>query len=356
MTIWTFDDAAEAVEAMDAVLGGHLRLPLLKARKLNPLNARDFLVIVGRIRRQLEAASSDLEYEATRDALATLDVDWVNLTDRQRDAVIAASRVALGKVVPRILPRTQEVFDYHAPKLSKDTKAATVHKFKLDIRATLDRRDEDTARYLSQSQTFYVRDQYKVVHAGMSAQAQAIVAEGLADGLGSAEISAQLAKAMPTQHISKSYWDVVAQAFSNRARTYTQVHALDRAAVQAWMFEAVLDEVTTDQCRFMHGTVFPVQGTVDQIAAVMDATQPEAVKTLQPWLQVGKDAGGARGIYYKDDTGARQFIATIQSTGVGVSDKIGQYSQSSSEAAAMQAVGSWMPPLHGRCRSTIVPK
>lgn len=347
---------AELGEAVEAAEFFAELCCLEKARSLDPLNGRDFLTIIARIRKQIEGLTAADQEAAMRTAIQTLDVDWVNLSDEARQAVVLASRKALGDVVPKIMPRVQEVFTARGRKLVADTKRRTAQKFKLDIRAAVDRKDENVATTLSQSATYYVRDRYGTISEALGNKARIIVAQGLEDGLGSGEISAKLAAAMPPRPLMTGYWDIVVQAFATRARTYTQLFAFDKAGIEAWMFEAVLDEVTTDQCRFMHGTVFPTKQAIDKADRALSSDDPEAVKWHQPWLQIGKNSRGEPGMYYKDLDGQRHYVAQIDDTGVGVSDKIGKYSQSSGEKSALEAVGIWMPPLHGRCRSTIVPK
>ena len=84
---------------------------------------------------------------------------------------------------------------------------------------------------------------------------------------------------------------------------------------------------------------------VQRIKRVVDDDDPQAVKKFQPWMSEGRDAKGNRGLFYRDTKGERQKVA-----GISGEKFTGQMSPK-----ALDAVGLNMPPLHGNCRSTVVP-
>ena len=73
---------------------------------------------------------------------------------------------------------------------------------------------------------------------------------------------------------------------------------------------------------------------------------------MQPWVQVGADHEGHQVLFYKRD-GRRRVVAQVDEASVGQSDKVGRYSRALSPDQ-LEAAGVSMPPLHGRCRSTVL--
>jgi len=79
------------------------------------------------------------------------------------------------------------------------------------------------------------------------------------------------------------------------------------------------------------------------------------LKIIQPWITTGRDdATGDRAMFYRDAKGEKVIVATIEQGAKGTADKIGDYSQKISDKG-LQDQGLSMPPIHGLCRSTILP-
>jgi len=164
-----------------------------------------------------------------------------------------------------------------------------------------------------------------------------------------------LHKEMQSVGKTKSYWNVIAGVFVNRARTYGQLASYDEAGIQRFVFEAILDEVTTDQCATLHGRVFETAAGLDRYRQVEQSGDPESVIDLQPWIRVGKDPDtGNRIMFTQNRGGGRQFVGEIVQSRVGTLDSTGKQRNVVSSAALQNEIGAFMPPLHARCRSTIV--
>lgn len=106
-------------------------------------------------------------------------------------------------------------------------------------------------------------------------------------------------------------------------------------------------------CRMLDGKRFSTRDAMSRYKRVAESP-PEAVKTLQPFVQQGVDENGHDILYYKDPEGARVTIAQIDDSGVGRRDDRGKFSKVTQEQA-LAAAGIGPPPLHGHCRSLIVP-
>ena len=340
-----------AIDAADDLLRDVFRLDVAKA--LDPLDRRDFLVIVERLSRALAGASREAEADALRKALAMLDVDWPQLSSRARDEVLRAARHAVAGVADQVLPRVEHVFEVEAKNVVDRTRRSAVRQFSLRIVADTTRTDARIATFVRTSEAHFIRDEYGRRRDELGQRARDIVAAGLEQGLGRDDIAADLSAALtPVISRGKPYWNIVATSFANRGRTYTQLAAFDEADVEHYRFEAVLDSVTSEVCRFMHGREFSVERARKRFDEVEQTDDSEAIANLQPWMRVGVDSAGNQILYY-ERARRRRMVARVDEPSVGASDRVGRYSSALS-TDQLQAAGVTVPPLHGRCRSTIV--
>ena len=102
----------------------------------------------------------------------------------------------------------------------------------------------------------------------------------------------------------------------------------------------------------MHGRVFIVSKATERFQQVERARDPERIRSIQPFVQVGADEDGNEVLFYERG-GRRRAVAQVDEPAVGEADRVGRYSGSLSNQK-LQAAGVSVPPLHGRCRSTIV--
>ena len=73
---------------------------------------------------------------------------------------------------------------------------------------------------------------------------------------------------------------------------------------------------------------------------------------MQPFVQVGADREGNQVLFYERGD-RRRAVAQVDEPAVGERDAVGRYSRALSPVQ-LEAAGVTVPPLHGRCRSTIV--
>jgi hypothetical protein len=342
-------------EAADDILAGVFRVPV--AKELNPLNHLSFVAIIRRVARALRAEAGPIEELVAEHAQELVDIDWTALSATQREAKQAALQKVLqkelGQARERALPGIKAVLETHADKIVPATRKRLVAKYDLGIQATMTERDTRTSATLVDQSCLFVRNQYGEVATRLSARARDIVAAGVEAGLGRDDIAGDLVKAMAGARRPDSYWNLIATVFANRARNFTQVHALDEAGIKAFAIEAILDEVTSEICRFLHGKQFPVAQTVKRIQQVQDAKDPEDILDLMPWARKGKNADGQDVLFYeKGET--KRTICVVEESGEGEKDKVGRYSEGMAEETLARA-GMSMPPFHGNCRTTVVP-
>lgn len=107
----------------------------------------------------------------------------------------------------------------------------------------------------------------------------------------------------------------------------------------------------TDQCRFYHDQIFEVGAGVAAMNATLRSSSIEQLQETNPWVRVGRDDNGQ--YMYIERGGEQTVVARIESSGVGT-QSAGTYSGGMT-STQLSAAGIPWPPLHGSCRSTIVP-
>lgn len=341
-----------AAVAAEEILRDLFKVQVWKA--LDPLNVDDFITISARLSSALKSATKGVEGQALTSAIESLDVDWPNLSDAGRDKIIAAARAEVAGVAEPVETAISPVLDTAASRIIPATKTQTIGKFGLDIPQALGDLDTETSKLLRVSQMVYIKDQYGARADVFDTMAKDIVAGGLEQGLGRDDISGNLATKLADYQINRSanYWDLIATDFSNKARTTTQLHAFGEAGITKYRLDAILDEVTSEICRLLHGRVFSVKKAAARSMKALSATDPEDIKTLRPWVVSGKDSSGKDVLYYNGAGDTRHTVAEVDEGAEGVKDKVGKYSNTMSNKA-LEAAGVSVPPFHGHCRTTI---
>ena len=346
-------DWHQAADAADELLA-RLRVPLSKV--LDPMDDDDFVKIAARLARQLEKKRRSLIGDDIHDAIATLDIeDWIDLTPAAQGALVDAVNVAIRVAEERVLPIVSEVIEAEFERVAIGAARSVNGTFELGIELSTDLVDDRVVKAASR-QDIYFRDEIGRRSATFSQKGRDIIQDGLKQGLRSRDISSDLKKAATKAHLQRSehYMRVVSSQAMNGSRVYGALKGLDAAGFDSYAFEAVVDERTTEVCRLMDGKVFRIAPALQKYDDIASNPDPEAVRDLKPWVNERTRADGRREMYTKDRAGLVTVIGIVDERGFGVADKIGAYSNVAS-LPTMEQLGLSYPPLHGLCRSTIVP-
>ena len=268
--------------------------------------------------------------------------------------MIASARAevaALGTVVSNLI---DPVLATSGLSIIKSTRAQSADRFSLDIKPAIGAADTNVADLLRASQMVYLKDQYGLRSDALDSLAKDIVGQGLEHGLGREDISEALATNLRAQQVSRSrnYWNLVSTDFANKARTTTQLGAFAEAGIERWMFEAILDQATSDICRLLHGRVFSVKKALTSSMHALSLKDPEDIKNVHPWVQTGTNKDGDQILYFqRGDT--RRTVAGVDATGVGRNDAVGTYSGAMTNKQ-LENAGVVVPPRHEHCRSTLI--
>lgn len=341
----------QAAEAADHILVHGLGVSV--AKQLDPVKDADFITITNRLRRQFVDHAGPIERRHVQQALNELDVDWVNMSAAQRSEVVRAANLSLRGIPEAVLPGIRVRMSSSMRDTIGETKVSVADRFNLDIRTSLDQQDLSIVRSASTAQSTFATDVYGQRRLEFSAEARAIVADGLEQGLRSPEIARNLSSAAVRINLQRSeaYWQVVSSSAVNRARTYGQLRSFDDAEIRAYRFDAVLDERTTNICRMMDGQMFPVRSGLSKISQVED--NGEDVKQVQPWVRQRRNEEGKIEMFVQRGE-AKDVVGVVEESAVGQLDEVGRFSNTMTTEEMIDA-GVIMPPLHGLCRSTVLP-
>jgi SPP1 gp7 family putative phage head morphogenesis protein len=152
--------------------------------------------------------------------------------------------------------------------------------------------------------------------------ASGVAATILEEGLGRREAGGVLREALSERLLDDKvvgragYWEGLAAVAATRARTFGSIESFVEAGIARFEYVAVMDERTSKVCRELNGRIFDVATAVGVRDQMMQADDPEQVKTLMPWPKPGAVVGKS--------------------------------------SAALAEEGVMMPPAHFRCRSMVV--
>lgn len=335
---------------LDEVLEGS-RASVAKAMRLD--FPADFDRAVALLAAQLRRATRRAEVDALRDAVAVLDVDWARTSATERSRLVSQALIAAGRATAIIPDRIRAPLGEAAVSVVAATRTHGRRHQSLAIAADFNALDRRVIAHIVSSQGNFVRDEYGRRIESFGAEARRIVAAGLEQGLGRDDIATDLEQAARDALIERApfYWEVVASSFIGRGRSFAQMSSYAEAGVTRYLIEAVLDERTTEICRYLHGKVFELGEALRRFEAIENLEQPEDIKRELPWVRESRDPETGAKLLYVDRGSGRTTLAEVVRSGFGRRDDRGEFSRELSTREMMD-LGVSFPPYHGLCRTT----
>ena len=155
----------------------------------------------------------------------------------------------------------------------------------------------------------------------------------------------------PRSSTAPFYWETVAASFIAQGRSYAQLSSYAEAGIRQYRIEAVLDEQTTNICRYLHGKTFSVADALRRFDRIEQLEDPEAIKQAMPWVRETQDRETGRTRLYVDGGGGRTDLAEVTRSAMGTRDDRGDFRALASDSV-LNEVGIGFPSYHGLCRST----
>lgn len=357
----TFDTAdalavlVRARRVAESLASELLREPTTKAMELGSATGFDHAVaaLATELRRQTEQSERD----AVRAAVDVLDIDWRTTTPAQRRRLVSEAMNAAGRATALIPARIQSRLGPAADEVVSATRSDGRRMHGLAIGAELNALDRRVTAHVVRTQVNFVTDELGRRLDVFGTKARQIVSEGLDAGLGRDDISGSLQAAAQDAFVYRSsfYWDVVAGAFIGNGRTYAQLSSYAEAGITRYLIEAVLDERTTEICRYLHGKIFEVRDALRRFDALERLELPEEVKQAQPWVRESTDTTTGNRVLFVERGGVRTPLVEVTRSGFGNIDDRGEHGRDVSNRGLMD-LGVGFPPYHGLCRTTTIPE
>jgi SPP1 gp7 family putative phage head morphogenesis protein len=342
---------AEARAAADDLLEEVLRAPIGKALDLG--SARGFDRAVALLASRLRRAAGSSDADAVRASLDVLDVDWQRTTASQRRRLINDALVAARRATAVVPARIETPLGDAAEDVVRATRSHSRRSQRLAIAARTSALDRRVADHIVSSQGNFVRDELGRRVDAFADSARRFVARAVEEGLGRKAIAEDLERVARAAFIDRSrfYWETVAGSFIARGRSFAQVSAYAEARVERYRILAILDEATTDQCRWLHGKVFSVAQALGHFERVEALEDPEAIKDATPWVRQALDPDSGRSVLFVTTGGRRRPLAEVTRSALGTKDDAGEFRALASDQR-LGELGIGFPPYHGLCRTT----
>ncbi len=330
-------------------------------KELDPLDARAVDRIVANIANYMSRKWGQVSHQVfDRWINDLINRNWGDATDAELELVTRrlnqSFREAGGKHWNEI--RTQLFI--RNERSAQGVRTALVKRYDFSVATSLSLKDIGAIRQVTASQANYVTDAAGNIAVQASQQARQIVKSGVAQGLSNREIGRDLQKALGKTLTGRSrhYFDVAANAMVVRSQSYSKLITMQEAGVEKAIWSSVLDEVTTPTCRWADGKVWNVELLLAQSARTAANTDPRNVRFTQPWIRErnikGGEFDGKRGLFVRQRDGSDTLIAAELESGFGEIDNRGRWHEAMDQET-LQDMGIGQPPLHGRCRSQLVP-
>jgi hypothetical protein len=347
---------ARAVAAAQSVRKG---IQLLKAPPKDPMDPRVFDAMVADLGDTLTGRSEKQVRAAVTRTMGKTKLNWSTLDASGAATFNRELARQLGVAADTVWTAVKPAVVRSAEKMAVATASSVVRRQDLGIGLSLALEDKAAVARAALSQGAYIKDFYTGQMADqLSASARSMASQGIREGLGSEEIGVRLHRQLGNKAagLNQNYMQVFASAINGRSRTFSALSQYSRAGVQRYRVDSVLDDNTTDTCRWLDGKTFSVGSAMQRHQQIDGLSDPMAVRYVAPWtrerlIKSGPNAG-KKGIYIPRADGGLTQVAVIEQSAYGTADAIGSYSSRKSDRELMEA-GLGFPPYHGFCRTTV---
>ena len=80
-----------------------------------------------------------------------------------------------------------------------------------------------------------------------------------------------------------SYFEGLAEYTTYRINELGKINGFEKAGIEYYEIKAIIDDRTSDVCRYMDGVVFPVSEAVKFRDSILKLNSPEDIKKFAPW-------------------------------------------------------------------------
>jgi len=275
-----------------------------------------------------------------------ITVDWKRLNATSQRQIWSKAEKLIQKADVRRLtqPWVQRVaLDMTA--VAKGTNRHLREHYLPRLTTALTQPDTKAIQQISNQQGWYLKDQMGKRSEALTKHGERIVKRGLKDGWGREQIAKELEGKLSGMwgKYGRNYSMAVSSVALSRARSWSEIKSYQEVSIEQMEFQAILDEVTTEACRFADGQVISVNECSDLMERGANVSNPEDIKTVNPFVNVRKDPEtGQRALF----TATGTKIAEITRSGYGTRDDRGEFKASMFGNQLPKGAHIGPPPLH----------
>lgn len=281
-------------------------------------------------------------------------VDWANTTEVRRAEIFASAATAFRQAdVRNLIVEWGGTTAEHTVSFAEMTRSRMRAALFPQISSTLSQVDAAAANAVGEQSGLFIRNELGREMTSLTAHGRSIVEQGLRDGLGREAIAADLRSQIPGmwRKYGENYSRVVASNAMVRSRSISQAGAYRDAGVERFEVVAMLDERTTEYCRYMNGQIITVGKASKINDAAAAARSVDELREANPFMRtVWDDELRQR----KIQTTTGVDIAYIDRSGAGILDDPGEHTPILSGDQLPAGANIGFPPYHMSCRTTTV--
>lgn len=80
------------------------------------------------------------------------------------------------------------------------------------------------------------------------------------------------------------YFEGLAEHTSNRIRAFGQISGMEKAGINAYQIVAILDDRTSEVCKYMDGKIFPLSRATEYRDKILSLKSPADIKSFSSWI------------------------------------------------------------------------
>lgn len=240
------------------------------------LQERDtFGQLADQLRQELHNGWDEATERGLQEALRIFREGDGDITRSELEEVLAALEDVLGsRYARRVQPALDRSIDW--------TYEAGQRTMRVNVTMGLNRTDRRAMRWLKEHHMYWIETHYdRMTRARIANVGRDVIEEGL----GRFEAAQEFRKRMgPEFQKSQSYWELLSNHVTTRSRSFSRAEGFVKAGITEVMIDAVNDRRTSCICEWLDGMVLPVSAVTGQRDELMEAEDPEMVRTVSPWL------------------------------------------------------------------------
>lgn len=233
--------------------------------------------LTAKLERLLQETWTEQQEKAIEAALATLENADEKFTSEDLEVLLATLEEHLGRRLSELLGEDVATIQRTAYEVSfKD----------LNMKLEFGTKDARVLRWLEQDALYWIETYYeRELRDQLLTVMKDVVVSGESRMHAGKRLQAELGR---TVKKTTAYWEGLANHITTRTREFANVSGYVQAKIEYFEVRAVLDNRTSDICRYMHGRIFKVSDARTQREKIMRAETPEEIKRVAPWVRAEK--------------------------------------------------------------------